>query len=357
MTTERKVLLIVVAAVAGLLLVVLTSSVVEREIAPDPVAAHVAIEIDGSGIARTGRSRISSGTPFELHAVVEARTFSGETIYFTQAERLEIDGVEIDSGRLRPWQRDSEPRILWFTVEGFRPYFEIDSPDELLEFRFQDHFRADWPRTWSVPGDLRPRAERDLKTGPVEDLARFGTQRFHVRVEFFGPKSEISPVLRLRSPGAEDLPERLESIATVVAELPEPMTAASRAYGLSQIEPAPEILPQVAPRLVEWFGREVAFSRLTVLHAHLGRTGLEYSTLGWVPVELGVDVSWGPGGAEAGDLLRVGARWVFLLKDRGIDGRLDRDDLCLDFDRGARIRSTGEVFTGEGLVEWASLRQ
>ena len=66
---------------------------------------------------------------------------------------------------------------------------------------------------------------------------------------------------------------------------------------------------------------------------------------------------WGAEGAVGGDLLRVGNRWVVLLQDRGLEGFLDRDDLCLDFDRGARMRLVGEVFTGDGLVEWAGLGQ
>ena len=57
----------------------------------------------------------------------------------------------------------------------------------------------------------------------------------------------------------------------------------------------------------------------------------------------------------AGDLLRVGERWVVLLEDRGISGRADRDDLCLDFDKGPRVNRIGDVFTGDGLIEWASI--
>ena len=87
----------------------------------------------------------------------------------------------------------------------------------------------------------------------------------------------------------------------------------------------------------------------------LGRSGVEYRNLEWVAVELGVDQRWGGEGAMEGDLLRVGNRWVVLLQDRGTEQILDRNDLCLDFDKGARMRLVGEVFTGEGLVEWSGL--
>ena len=355
MSTERKIFLIVLAVVGGLVILLFSSDVVEREVAPQPVAARVAIEVEGSGVARTGRVEIASGTPFRLHAVVQAETLSGRTIYFTEASRLELDGEEIPAEALRPWKRSVQPRILWFTVEGYTPFFEADSADALADFHFKDHFRADWPRTWSIPGDLRPRAERDLKSGPIDGIPRFGTQRYHVRVEMFGPESQIKPRLRLPSLGAADLPDQVEAISTIVSALPEPLSVSSSGYGLTQIEPGPESPPEVLRQLAEWYEQSLTLSRLAVLREHLSRSNVEYKDLEWVAVELGVDRSWGGTGATGGDLLRVGNRWVILLQDRGIEHILDGDDLCLDFDKGGRIRLVGEVFTGDGLVEWSGL--
>lgn len=355
MTTERKITLIVLGVVAGLVLLLFSSEVVEQEVGPKPIAAWVAIEVEGSGIARTGRVEIASGTPFHLHAVVQAETFSGKTIYFTEATRLEIDGQEIPGDAIRQWSSSNQPRILWFTVEGYTPYLEVGSKEALGEFHFEDHFRADWPRTWAIPGDLRPRAERDMKTGPIDGISRFGIQRYHVRVEIFGPESEITPRLRLQSSSSQDLPARIDEIATVQATLQDRLHIPSSVYGLSQIEPLPESPAEVARELTSWFGQGIAFSRLELLRQHLGRSGVEYNDLSWDSVELGTEMSWSEEGATGGDLLRVGNRWVVLLQDRGNEGYLDRDDLCLDFDRGARMRLVGEVFTGEGLVEWANL--
>jgi hypothetical protein len=355
MSTERKILLIVLGVVAGLVLLLFSSEVIEQEVAPKPVAAWVAVETEGSNVARTGRVGLTGGTPFRLHAVVQAETFSGNTIYFTEAKHLVLDGVEIADELLQPWESSNEPRILWFTVEGYTPFLEVSSVEALASFHFQDQFRADWPRTWSIPGDLRPRGERELARGALDGIARFGTQRFHVRVEIFGPESQITPRLRIQSLSAADLPERIDSISTVVSTLPEPLAISTSVYGLTQIEPQPDSAPGVADQLNSWFEKEIAFSRLKVLRQHLQRSGVVYGDLDWVPVELGVDRFWGREGAAEGDLLRVGNRWVILLQDRGLPGELDRDDLCLDFDKGARIRIVGEVFTGDGLVEWAGL--
>ena len=51
----------------------------------------------------------------------------------------------------------------------------------------------------------------------------------------------------------------------------------------------------------------------------------------------------------------VGERFVILAYDQGDPGRLDDGDLGFDFDKGAVLRRLGEIFTGEGLVEWAPL--
>lgn len=353
MSTEKKVLLAVLGVVALLVVALFSSEVVEREIAPKPRAAWVAIEVGDSGLARTGPVEISAGTTFRLHAAIEAETFSGETIYYSEAQGLEIEGREIPTESIRLWNRSTEPRILWFTVEGYTPFLEVESQDDLAAFRFQDNFRADWPRTWSIPGDLRPRGERDLKSGPIEGLERFGTQRYHVRFEIFGPQSEITPLMRLQSLRASDLPQRFEAFATVQATLPGALALPSRVYGLSQIEPMSEVALGVIEKLTEWYQGNMAFSRLLVLRDLLDRSGTTYGDLDWTAVELGVDQFWGEEGVMAGDLLRVGNRWVIVLLDQASQGLLDREDLCLDFDKGARVRQIGDVFTGEGLVEWA----
>jgi len=353
MSTEKKVLLAVVGVVTVLVVFLFSSEVVEKEIAPKPKAAWVAIEINGSGVARTGRVELESGSPFRLHAVVEAETLGGATIYYTEAQRLEIQGEEIPAESLRVWNRSIKPRVLWFTVDGYKPFLEIAEDSELNEFRFEENFRADWPRSWSIPGNLRPRGEREPKSGSVEGLSRFGTQRYHVRVEIFGPKSEITPEIRFRSLQAADLPEKVDSFATVQATLPGALALPSRVYGLSQIELGPEAAAGVGEQLIQMYSKGLAFSRLTLLRDILDQAGTTYGDLRWASVELSVDQVWGDGGVAAGDLLRVGNRWVVLLQDGAIPGVLDREDLCLDFDKGARVRQIGEVYTGEGLVEWA----
>jgi hypothetical protein len=135
MTPERKVRWIVVAVVVVVVIFFLLSERVEETLAPEPQRAWIAIEVAGSGTAATGRQQLESGTRFTLHAVLEARTLAGRTIYYTDAPGLRIRGEEVPVEALRKWTRNEEVRILWFTVEGFTPYFEV-APNGLAPGRF-----------------------------------------------------------------------------------------------------------------------------------------------------------------------------------------------------------------------------
>jgi hypothetical protein len=355
MTTETRVRWIVVAVVLVIVAFMLFSERVEEKLAPEPQRVWVAIEVAGSGTARTGRLQLESGTPFTLHAVLEARTLGGDTVYFTEASRLVIRGEEVPSEALRRWTRSEEVRVLWFTVEGFSPYFEVSDASDLESFEFREFYRPEWPRTWSVPGELQPFAEKYDPQAPKARLPAFGTQRYHLRLEFFGPASEITPRLRLQSPGAAALPDEETDLPTVVVSLADALAAPSRVFGLTQIEILGPDLTAVADWLTSWSSRQLAFSRLTVIKEMLSRAGVTYEDLEWREVDLESGPAWGGDGVAAGDFLRVGDRLVVLVEDQGIPSVLDYQDLCFDYHKGAKVQPLREVFAGEGLVEWAAL--
>jgi hypothetical protein len=355
MTTETRVRWIVVAVILVIVAFMLFSERVEEKLAPEPQRVWVAIEVAGSGTARTGRLQLESGTPFTLHAVLEARTLGGDTVYFTEASRLVIRGEEVPSEALRRWTRSEEVRVLWFTVEGFSPYFEVSDASDLESFEFREFYRPEWPRTWSVPGELQPFAEKYDPQAPKARLPAFGTQRYHLRLEFFGPASEITPRLRLQSPGAAALPDEETDLPTVVVSLADALAAPSRVFGLTQIEILGPDLTAVADWLTSWSSRQLAFSRLTVIKEMLSRAGVTYEDLEWREVDLESGPAWGGDGVAAGDFLRVGDRLVVLVEDQGIPSVLDYQDLCFDYHKGAKVQPLREVFAGEGLVEWAAL--
>ena len=353
MTSEQKIYWAAVALIGLLVGGLMLSGGVEQQLAPEPVAVWVALQPEGSELAQTGRIEIPAGTKFKLHAVMEAEDWSGKTLYFTEAERVVIEGEEIPSERLRRWSREEGPRILWFTVEGTSPYIALEEAAALEEFEFREVFRSDWPRAWTIPGDLQPSAERQEVREMATGLPRFGTQRFHVRIEMFGPKSSITSEVRLRSPKASDLPEKAEGFPTAIASLPGGLEVPSQVFGLSQIEVPPRELAEVAARMADLTRNRLAFSRLTVVREMLDRAGLTYEDLQWVDVDLLEGPAWGPQSVEPGDFLRVGERIAIVVADRGDPGVLDRSDLCFDFIKGARVRPLDEIFVGEGLVEWA----
>jgi hypothetical protein len=298
---------------------------------------------------------LAGGTPFTLHAVLEARALGGGTVYFTDAPRLEIRGEEVPAEALRRWTKSEELRILWFTVEGLTPYFELSEAAELENFEFREFYRPEWPRTWSIPGELAPFADKYDPQALEAQLPSFGTQRYHLRLEFFGPASEITPRLRLQSPGADKLPDDETDFPTVVVSLPDVLAAPSRVFGLTQIEMLSPDLASVADRLTSWSAKQLAFSRLTVIKEMLSGAGVTYDDLDWREVDLESGPGWGGEGVSAGDFLRVGNRLVVLVEDLGEPAVLDYQDLCFDYHKGAKVQPLREVFAGKGLVEWAPL--
>lgn len=322
---------------------------VEEELQPEFTRAWVAIQGPGAEVAKVGSVTIDAGGEFVLHAVLEAETFLGDTIYFTEAPRLELPDGEVEPDKLRRWRGELEARVFWFSVEAPKPYLEVSSPADLEQLEFRDFFLADWPRTWSVSGKWGgPSAGVTLP--PDLDYVPFGTRRFRARIEIYGPESRIHARERVSSWKGEDLLARLEHFPTVLSLLPGTLASPSRAFGLPQLELAEGAAPGTAEAIADWRSRKIGFSRLGVIKGALDAAGVDPDELDWQAVELVGEADW-----EAGDLLRVGERWVLTYEDRGIEGRLDEDDFCFDFDKGAAVRRLGDIFVGDGLVERARL--
>ena len=226
--------------------------------------------------------------------------WSGDSVYYTDTQTLQIDGVEISTESLRKWDRDSNLRLLWFTVEGFKPYLALESNESLDDFHFEENFRPSWPRTWSIPGSLQGSADAALRQAPLGDVPRFGTQRYHLRIEFFGPKSEITPEQRIQSLGAAALPEAASSFATVVASLPGRLAEPSSLFGVTQIELGPGWGPDAAAEIESWSKMQVAFSKRTVIGSMLRAAGRSYEDLQWQDIDISSGVTWGESGVESG---------------------------------------------------------
>jgi hypothetical protein len=347
---DRKVLWFAVGAIVVILSLLFFSERVQRELRADPIRAHVAIQVEGDDHARTGRVEIPAGTEFELHAVLEASGRGGQRLFFTEAPALVIDGERFDGDSLRGWPGPERAKVLWFSVEGPRPFVELPEDGTLSAVRFQAVFRPDWPRAWSIPGSIRP-AREAARAEPPSRAVDFGTQRFHVRIELFGMSSNLVPVDTYSSTGVDQLLEEVKEFPTVAATLPGSLAMPSRVFGLSQIDLTGTALEREATGLRRWFDDDLAFSKLVLLRGMVDRAGIDWDELEWTAVDLSDGPIWSEGSAAPGDLLRAGERVVVLFEDHGAAGRLDYDDLCLDFLKGPTVRPLREVFSGEGLVE------
>lgn len=409
--SDRRVFWTVAAVATVGVAVLLLWSRVEEELGPEPVRAWVALQAEGEGVAEIGTLELPAGTPFRLHAVLEARRRNGEAIYYTEAPALRFGsaaadpaaaGAEVPAGSLRRWDRPSTVRVRWFTVEGKVPFIALQPGQTLERFGFEEFFRPEWGDAWSVSGTLEPANDARLVREDRQGRLPFGTQRFQARIELYTDDGDEIPRERFISPGTDGLLEHPDALPAAVLTLDGAAAPASAVFGLTQIEPpsaavpespadvpedsaaatAPEAAAEMTAELVRLTRERLAFSRLALLRRVLAAGGVEApGDLDWRRLDLEAGVSWGGSGAGAaagegaeasapavaqGDLLRVGERWVMLYRDGGDanagdgsttgDGRLDRDDLCFDYARGSVVRRLGDVFAGGGEVEWARLR-
>ena len=315
----------------------------------EPVAAWVAVE-DGTGVARSGLVQLRRGEPIRLHAVLEGRE-GEETVYYTNAERLELGGVEVAGEALRPWP-DRPVRCQWQTLQAAAPYLEIEGESQLESLRFTNFSQPDWGLECSVVATITAR-QRETMTVP-DDARRlaFGRHSYQVRIELPKKETDLVAETSFRSPGSDALFADPERFPRVLVTLDGPLAAPSAVFGLSQLEPA-DTLPEAA---VEELGR-LHEAGLFFRRALLFKELLGGSRLDWQLVELdaGSPFAAAPeeGAVAPGDWIRVGDRVMILFRDVGEAGVLDGADLGFDFERGAIVRRLSDVFVGEGDVQWA----
>ncbi len=352
---QSRLFLVIVIVIGLIAAAILLQPTVEEQLAPRPLTAWVGIEVAGSGVAEVGPVALEVGTPFKLHAVLEARDRLNRPVYYCETPRLSFAGEEVPGESLKAWQRPRPIKVRWFTVEGERPYVTLDAESGVEAFEFREFLRSDWPISWSVPGEIDAANDDHLANESAEKTQLFGTQRYHVRFELYRDEDSLIPEEVIRSWGVADLKQQIDRFPTVRSTLPGAAGPASRVFGLTQLEPPPAAGREIALQIEELAANGVAFSRLTVLRDQIVQAGRSLQNLSWTTLDLGAEARWGID-AGSGDLLRAGDRVVVLYKDRGAPGVIDYEDLCFDYVQGAAIRALSEVFIGSGNdVELASL--
>jgi hypothetical protein len=323
---------------------------VENPLAPEPVAAYVALLADGEPAAADGAHRLAAGRKFRLYAVLEARDWRGETIWFSEAPALRLGGREIPAAAIRRWPGEPIVRLLWLSVEGFAPYLEIASAADLDRFHFEEAFHAEWGRGWSVDGVVDPRAASLPASSPLRPLP-FGTQRYAVRIERYADEQALTPQARWSSPGAEAAAADAAAGTSLVAALPAPLAAVSAAVGRTQLDPAAGLPAPVENRLQALHDRGAAVVGARLWAEHLAQAGTSVEALAWREVDVaGRALAW-ERDVSPGDVLQAGDRLVVLFRDAGEPGALDPADLAFDAARGLRLLRLDEIFAGEGGLD------
>ena len=336
---------------------VLLQPTVEDKLAPTLETAWVAIQVEGSEWAEVGPVEIESDTPFTLHAVIQGKTRGGEDVFYTEAEKLRIDGREIDDNQLQAWNRNRPVKIRWYTLEGRWPYLPLGD-EGISTFRYESFLRSDWPLAWSIPGDISPANDDHLHSEGAPPRPALGTQRYRTQLELYNFDDDLMPVQTVRSWDVEDLRREIDRFPTVRMVATDGAKEVSKFLGLTQLEPPAEASEELLRQIDELTRHGIAFSRSTLLRDLTESADTRFSELTWQQVDLTGVVEWGAG-ASPGDLLRVGDRVVVLYEDRDGDrpGMLDYQDLCFDIVQGIEVRALEDVFSGEGQdVEIARLQ-
>ena len=244
---SKRVWLVVVLAVAGLVAVRFWDSIA-APFRDTPVAAFVALLPAGESVARDGLHRLDAGARFRLFAVLEARTLTGATVWYTEAPALRLGGREVPGDRLRRWPGSGRlARVRWWTVEGFAPYLQVATADDLERFRLPGNFHPDWGSGWSIDGVVDPRNALLEPGSPLRPLP-FGTQRWQVRIEIYAQRTAITPDERLASPGGDELLAGSALPTALVAALPAPLARLSAVFGVTQVEAASGVAGGLAAR-------------------------------------------------------------------------------------------------------------
>jgi hypothetical protein len=362
MEGRRLIALTIGLILAALAVMVWVLPTLRRARLPEPVRAHVGIEVAGDGVARVGRLKLQAGEPIRLHAIVEAEAADGSLVFYSEASQVRFVGDEQRGAGavVRQWADRSEPaRILWLTLEGAAPFRPLREGETLERFAFEEFSRPEWGTGWTANGTLEARRDDDLDLEGRTTSLGFGTQHYQVWVEILAEEDDTFARTRLKSAGSVDVLADPAAAPAVEVTLPGALATPSRVFGLSQIEPLADTAEPVLALLSERHEQGLLFTRALLLRDLLRDAGRSLDTLEWRRLDLSAGEPWGARVAP-GDLLRVGARWVVLLSDEGEPGVLDGADLCFDYERGAVVRRVASVFVEVddpegGDVDWASL--
>ena len=320
---------------------------VDNPLAPEPVAAHVAILAAGETTASDGPRTLPAGAPLRLFAVLEARDWRGRTVHFTSAPALRLGDRELPAESLRPWSGGSVARVRWFTLAGFAPYLAVGSAGDLERFRIVETFHPEWGDGWEAEVQVDPTLAR-IAASPAGEPLGFGTERFAVRIELFDEPGALTPSRCAASPGVDAALAGEPRLARVVAELPPPLARVSGAFGRVELEPAAELSEALAAGVRALEDRDLAFTRTRLLAEHLAAAGADAAGLVWREVDLARErIAWGTGVAP-GDLLQSGPRVVVLHRDLGEPGLLDVEDQVFDPWRGLAVRRIGVAWSSGG---------
>ncbi len=321
----------------------------------EPTAALVAIQRPGSDVAHVGPVRFQTGDTIHLFAVLVGQE-NDEPVYYTSATKLELPSGLVADDRLRPFP-DRPIRCLWQTIEGPAPFVRIGSLEQLKGLEFTNYSHPDWGLECKTTATITARQRETVAVPEDERRLAFGVQNYQVWVELLDQATDLVAQRTLRSDGSDALFDEPGDFARAEMLLDGTLARASSVFGRTQLEWTDDLPLEGQTEILRLHQLGVTWSRLALLTELLGRDAGDHfdwqltDFSGKLPFR---DLGSADQGIRPGDLMRVSDRVLVVFRDVGQVGVLDADDLGFDFDRGAVVRRLGDVFVGEGDVEWVS---
>jgi hypothetical protein len=151
----------------------------------EPVSLLITSAVNGGEIASSGPAEWGRGARVTLHLVLEARPEGEEeTVFFTRATGLVIDGETVPAERVRRWPEDREPpSIRWLHVVNRA---QQETPGSSWD-QFEEEEIAEGHDRWRV--DVRP-GSPEKRPGIPPGV---GTGRYAATLELPGAEVQRTP--------------------------------------------------------------------------------------------------------------------------------------------------------------------
>jgi hypothetical protein len=346
MASDSKLPFLIFAALVALIAIPFVIDHLRELRRPVLLEARVVSSGETDPVFRTGRRRVAAGEAVEVALALRIGRRGTEGRWFAPADRLVIDGHDIEDREDALWPVENESvRVFWFSVESANLGGSLNADNAGQRLQYRTFLAPEMGR--GLRALQLPETHSDDHIGESSMTApeSAGTFRIYARAEIVESDSDVRPLQAVTSLGVEAIFDEAFPTIHRSADFGDGIhPAAGELLGLPGFEPRPEtgewnevtvpafersFTDLVADRLVV-SSRTLAAVAITGMPAIDDRRLTDLGQLSITADEVlrrGRKLHW-DGDVQPGDLLVEGDHWWVLLADDG-NGQLDPADSVL----------------------------